>query len=68
MNRLISLILLIGGIVLIVYGVNATDSISSSLSRTFTGSPTEKSIWLLFGGVVLAAVGAFGLLRGNRTA
>ncbi|MDB6169948.1 MAG: rane protein [Verrucomicrobia bacterium] len=66
MNKLISLILLAGGIALIIYGINASNSIGSDFSRLFTGSPTDKSIWLLVGGVVAAIVGAGGLFRGSR--
>ena len=66
MNKPISLILLIVGIVLIIYGVSAADSFGSDLSRFFTGSPTDKTIWLLIGGVVAAIVGAGGLARGSR--
>jgi hypothetical protein len=66
MNRPISLLLLIGGIILLVYGINALDSIGSSFSRFFTGSPTDKTMWLLIGGAVAASVGAAGLLRGSR--
>ncbi|MEO6005132.1 MAG: DUF3185 family protein [Opitutus sp.] len=65
MNKLVSIILLVGGIVLIVYGINASNSIGSDFSRLFTGSPTDKSVWLLIGGVVAAAVGAGGLFRGS---
>lgn len=63
MNKVISLALLIGGIVLIIYGINASNSIGSDFSRLFTGSPTDKSIWLLIGGIVAAAIGAGGLIR-----
>lgn len=66
MNKLISLILLVGGIVLIVYGLKASDSIGSSFSRLFTGSPTDKTVWLLIGGFVAAIVGAAGLFRGSK--
>jgi hypothetical protein len=66
MSKVISLILLIGGVVLIIYGINASNSIGSSFSRLFTGSPTDKSIWLLVGGVVAAVIGAGGLFRGSR--
>ena len=38
MNKIISLALLVGGIVLIVIGINATNSFSSDVSRFFTGS------------------------------
>ncbi len=67
MNKIISLALLIGGIVLIIFGVNESDSIGSSFSRFFTGNPTDKSMWLLLGGVVAAVIGAVGLTRGGKT-
>jgi len=66
MNKIISLALLVGGIVLIIYGLNASDSIGSDVSRFFTGNPTDKTMWLLIGGFVAAAVGAVGLTRGSK--
>ena len=67
MNKAISLALLVGGIVLIVYGISASDSISSSFSRFFTGAPTDKTMWLLIGGIIAAAVGLFGLFFGSKS-
>jgi hypothetical protein len=68
MNKIISLALLVSGIILITYGVSASDSIGSDFSRFFTGSPTDKSMWLLIGGTVAAVIGASGLLfRGSKT-
>ena len=64
MNRIVYLALLVGGIVLMIYGINATNSFSSDFSRFFTGSPTNKAIWMLIGGVVAAVVGLVGTLRG----
>jgi len=66
-NKLLSLVFLIGGIVLIVYGVHASNSVGSDFSRFFSGAPTDKSIWLLLAGAVLAAIGAGGLLRGSKS-
>jgi hypothetical protein len=66
MNKPISLALIVGGVVLIVLGVNATESFSSDVSRFFTGSPTDKAVWLLIGGSVAAVVGLAGLVRGSR--
>jgi hypothetical protein len=68
MNKLLSLALLIGGIIALVYGIAAADSVASSFSRAFTGSPTDKTIWLLAGGIAATAAGAVGLMRGSRTA
>ena len=56
MNKLVSLVLLAAGVVLIIYGVSASESVSSDVSRLFTGAPTDRTIWLLIGGVVLAAL------------
>ena len=64
MNRAVSLALLAGGILLIIFGIMASTSFTSDISRFFTGSPTDKAIWMLGGGVVASVVGAVGLLRG----
>lgn len=66
MNKPVSLALLAGGIVLIVFGLNASNSFGSDISRFFTGSPTDKAIWMLVGGVVAAVVGLVGLTRGSK--
>jgi len=65
MNKLISLVILAGGIVLVVFGVAATESFSSDISRFFTGSPTDKAIWMLIGGIVAIIIGLGGLSFGK---
>jgi hypothetical protein len=66
MNRIIFLALLVGGIVLVVFGINATQSFGSQVSKFFTGSPTDKAMWLLLGGIVASVVGLFGMLLGSK--
>jgi hypothetical protein len=66
MNKAISVALLAGGIVLVVLGVNASNSASSSVSRFFTGSPTDKAVWMLVGGIVMGIVGLCGLGFGSK--
>ncbi len=66
MNKGMSVALLVVGIVLIGWGVSASESFSSDLSRIFTGSPSNKAVWLLVPGIVAAIVGLFGLLRGAK--
>ena len=68
MNKVISLALLVGGIVLIIIGVNATNSFNSDVSRFFTGSPTDKAVWMLVGGSVAAVVGLTMLCRSPKHA
>ncbi len=66
MNKPLSLALLGGGILLLIYGISASESFSSDMSRFFTGSPTDRTIWLLVGGGVMAITGLFGLFRESR--
>jgi len=66
MNKIVSLALLVGGVVLMIIGINATNSFSSDVSRFFTGSPTDKAIWMLIGGIVATGVGLTMTLRGSK--
>jgi len=66
MNKSIGIALLVLGIVLIIFGINASNSIGSDFSRFFTGSPTNKSIWLLLGGIGSLIVGGAMSLRPAR--
>jgi len=65
MNKTVSLALLVGGVVLMVIGINAMNSFSSDVSRFFTGSPTDKAVWMLIGGVVATGIGLMGTFRGR---
>jgi hypothetical protein len=58
---MVSLALVVGGVVLMVFGISAMDSFSSDVSRFFTGSPTDKAVWMLIGGVVATIVGLTGV-------
>ncbi len=62
MSRIPSIALLVAGIILLVYGLNASDSISSSVSRAVTGTPTDKTVWLIALGVIAIIAGGIGLV------
>jgi len=66
MNKILALGLLGGGVTLIIFGIKATNSFSSDVSRFFTGSPTDKAVWMLIGGIVAAIVGLTMTLRGSK--
>lgn len=66
MKNAFPLALLTAGVLLIVFGVAATDSFSSDVSRFFTGSPTDKAVWMLLGGTVATVAGLTLTLRGSR--
>lgn len=56
------LLFAIGG-VLLYFGITASESFSSSVSRLFSGLPTERTQWLMIGGIVALALGAGVFLR-----
>jgi hypothetical protein len=60
MHRTISILMLVGGIVLLTLGVRAIDSFGSDVSRIFTGAPTDKAVWMMIGGMVLTIGGLSG--------
>jgi hypothetical protein len=64
MDKTTSLAILAGGTLLMIFGVSASNSISSDISRIFTDAPTDKAIWMLVGGVVASIIGLVGLQRG----
>lgn len=66
MNKIISLVLLIAGIALVIYGISASNSVASNVSDFFTGLPTDKAMWMLIGGAILALIGLTGMLRGPK--
>jgi len=59
MNKAVGMAVFAVGIVLLVYGFNATGSLGSHLSKFFNGAPSDKAIWLLASGAITGAVGAF---------
>jgi multisubunit Na+/H+ antiporter MnhB subunit len=66
MNNIIGLAILALGIVLLIFGFNESHSFSSSVSRTFTGNPTDRSMWLIVGGAVAVIVGIAVSVMGRR--
>lgn len=66
MNKPLSIALLVVGVILLVWGLQASSSVASDVSEAVTGSPTDRSIWLIVLGVLAAIIGGFGLLRRAR--
>ena len=66
MNKAVSIALIAGGIALIVFGINATNSFSSDVSRFFTGNPTDRSMWMIVGGIVTVIAGLVLAITGSR--
>lgn len=62
MPRIASIAILVAGIILLIYGLNASDSVSSSVSRAVSGTPTDKTVWLIALGVIGIIAGGFGVI------
>lgn len=59
MNKALGIAMLAVGIALMIFGINASESFGSDVSRFFTGNPTDKSMWMLIGGIGAAVLGFF---------
>lgn len=65
-RRAVGIAMLVGGVVLLYFGMNASDSLASQVSETFTGSPTDRSVWMLVLGAVAAVAGGLMALVPGR--
>jgi hypothetical protein len=63
MNKALSIAILVAGIVLLIFGINAHESVGSEAKELVTGTPTDKSLWLIVGGIVAIIVGGFNSFR-----
>jgi hypothetical protein len=66
MPSVIGIALLVIGVVLIIFGMNASASLGSRLSELFTGAPSDRTLWLLLAGAAAAIVGIGMILAGRR--
>jgi hypothetical protein len=58
MSKIAGITLLAGGIVLLVFGFQAKQSLESKFQEAFQGAPSNRTTWLLTGGAVCSAAGA----------
>jgi len=65
MNTLLSLVFLVGGVVLAIYGATAPKSLRDDIPRFVSGPPSSRPVWLLIGGAAGTLAGLVGLLHGS---
>jgi len=63
MNRNIAIGLTVAGVILVIFGISATDSFSSEVAEAVNDTWSKKAIWLLVGGGVCTLAGLVGLAR-----
>ncbi len=66
MIKAISIALLAGGVVLLYFGGQSFHSFANDMSRMFTGAPTNKTIWLIAGGIIATLAGLIGLISSSQ--
>ena len=66
MSKIIGLAAAVFGAVLLFYGVNEHNSVTSQVKEVFTGAPTDHSILLMAGGGGLVVIGLGLLLFGKK--
>ena len=66
MQSVVGIVLLVVGVVLMIFGMQASASVGSRLSELLTGAPSDRTIWLLVAGVAAAMLGLGLLLVGRR--
>ena len=62
-GRIVGIGLIVVGLVLLYFGLEANNSFSSGFSKTFQGSPSDKAIWLLVAGGIVTLLGVVKTVR-----
>jgi len=65
-KRMGGIVLIVVGVVLFMIGLNASESFADQWSEFFTGRFTDKTVWYMIGGMVLAVVGGLLAMVGRR--
>jgi uncharacterized protein DUF3185 len=66
--RVVGLMIAVAGIVLLIMGLNATDSIGEDIHEGLTGRFTDKTTWFIVGGIAaIVGGGALAMLRGGKS-
>lgn len=59
--------LLVAGAALLYFGFNESNSLASDLSEVVSGSPTDRSMWMMIGGAALAVFGGLLTVTGRKS-
>lgn len=66
MGRVLGAMALVAGLILLGFGMNASDAPMERLSETFTGRYSDNTMWYLVGGGAVAFGGLVLLLLGRK--
>ncbi len=57
MKKALGLALVAGGVALLIFGFQAKDSLKDKANELISGSPTDKTMWMIGGGVAMCVAG-----------
>ena len=66
MNNIVGVAIFALGVALLIFGINESHSFGSDVSRFFTGNPTDRSMWMIVGGIVAVIAGGVLAITGLR--
>mgnify|MGYP000260870765 CR=1 FL=1 len=66
MPRILGLAIAVIGLVLLIMGISQMNSFASDVSKFFTNSPTDKSVWLTIVGLAAIVIGGGLAARGGK--
>lgn len=66
MKMPLALAILVVGIILLLFGLNSSESIQDSFSRFFSGQFSDRTMWFIVGGSVCVVVGLYGSYFNRR--
>ena len=66
MNNIVGVAIFALGVALLIFGINESHSVGSVVSRFFTGNPTDRSMWMIIGGIVAVIAGGILAITGMR--
>jgi hypothetical protein len=66
-TRIFSVAFIVAGIVLLIFGIDAWNSVGSDITRAFEGGPSNRAIWLVISGAIAFFLGIGGLFYTPRT-
>ena len=67
-RRSMGIALLVGGAILLVFGLDASNSFASDVTEAFTGSPSDRTMWMIVVGSAAAVAGLFmAMVRGSSS-
>lgn len=65
-QRIFGIVVMVIGVILLILGINASQSVAEQVTNTFLGRFTHATTWYIVGGILLAVLGALMAMFGVR--